>query len=293
MATRKKRIQDAAPATAGAPNQPKQAVRYQDAFQRNAEKRVEEVSRQIEGKGKTLLYALAAVAVLAILIAIFVSWNRRSNAAAQAALGAAIKTHETQVTESAVAIDGSNQKTFKTEKERAEASIAEFQAVADKYGSPVREKAQYFIAVNKFSIDRPAGVSELENLSKSGGEVGTLSKFALAQAYAGDGKFDDAARLYTELAAASDPIVAKDTINFNLAGVYEKQGKKEDAANLYYTIAKTAADAKDSDGKSIPMSQTARDAKEKLQALDPTRAAEIKEPAPEMPQMPGGGFPLG
>lgn len=291
MATRKKRIQEVKPATVAGATTPKETPRYQDAFQRRTEKRIEEVSRKVEGKGKTILYALAALAVLAILLGIFVSWNRRSNAAAQAALGKAIETSEAQVT-TQPPLAGANAKTFTTEKARAEAAIAEFQSVADKYGSPVREKAQYFIAVNKISIDRAAAVTELENLSKTGGEVGTLSKFALAQAKEGDGKLDEAAALYGELAALSDPIVSKDTINFSLASIYEKQGKKEDAANLYYTIAKTAYEAKDADGKEITPSQTARQAKEKLQSLDPTRAAEIKEPTPEMPQMPGG-FPIG
>ncbi|HEY0051122.1 MAG TPA: hypothetical protein VGB68_17645 [Pyrinomonadaceae bacterium] len=293
MATRKKRLQEVKPATAaaGAATTPKETPRYQDAFQRRTERRIEDVSRKVEGKGKTILYALGALAVLAILLGIFVSWNRRSNAAAQAALGKAIETSEAQVT-TQPPLAGSTAKTFKTEKERAEASIAEFKGVADKYGSPVREKAQYFIAVNKLSIDRAAAVAELENLAKSGGEVGTLSKFALAQAKEGDGKFDEAAALYGELAALKDPVISKDTINFALASIYEKQGKKEDAANLYYNIAKPAYDAKDADGKAIQPSQTAREARTKLQTLDPTRAAEIKEPAPEMPQMPGG-FPIG
>ncbi|MDQ3798056.1 MAG: hypothetical protein M3384_01275 [Acidobacteriota bacterium] len=304
MATRKKRLQEVKPATptgmsatstggTGA-TATKDTPRYQDAFQRKTERRIEEVSRKVEGRGKTILYALAALAVLAILIGIFVSWNRRSNAAAQAALGKAIETSEAQVSaQPQPQIAGAPQpRTFKTEKERAEAAIADFQAVADKHGSPYREKAQYFIAVNKLSLDRAAAVAELENLSRSGGEVGTLSKFALAQAKEGDGKLDEAAALYGELAAQSDPIVSKDTINFALASIYEKQGKREDAANLYYNIAKTAFEAKDADGKPIQPSQTARDARTKLQALDPTRAAEIKEPAPEMPQMPGG-FPVG
>jgi len=293
MATRKKRLQEVKPATvagdAGAT--PKETPRYQDAFQRKTEKRLEDVSKKVEGKGKTILYALGALAVLAILLGIFVSWNRRSNAAAQTALGKAIETSEAQVT-TQPALAGSTEKTFKTEKERAEAAIAEFKSVADKYGSPVREKAQYFIAVNKLSLDRAAAVGELENLAKSSGEVGSLSKFALAQAKEGDGKLDEAAALYGELAALSDPVVSKDTINFALASIYEKQGKKEDAANIYYNIAKPAFEAKDAEGKTIQPSQTAREARTKLQALNPTRAAEIKEPAPEMPQMPGG-LPIG
>lgn len=278
MARKKRLVEQPALPT----NEPKEKVAYQDAFQSNVNRRLEESSKVFEGKGKTILYAIAAIAVLAILIGIFMSYNRRSNATAQTALGKAIETSQAQVTDQPLPA-GSTMKSFKTEKERAEASIAEFQAVADKFGGDVGEKAKYFIAVNRLSVDRPAAVTELENLAKGSGEVGTLSKFALAQAKTSDGKLDEAVTIYQDLAKMSDAIISKDTINFNLAQILEKQGKKTEAADLYYNIAKTAADAKDTEGKAIPLSQTAREAKDKLTALDPEKAKTIPEPTPEAP----------
>lgn len=278
MARKKRLVEQPALPT----NEPKEKVAYQDAFQSNVNRRLEESSKAFEGKGKTILYAIAAIAVLAVLIGIFMSYNRRSNAAAQTALGKAIETSQAQVTDQPLPA-GSTMKSFKTEKERAEASIAEFQAVADKFGGDVGEKAKYFIAVNRLSVDRPAAVTELEGLAKGSGEVGTLSKFALAQAKTSDGKLDEAVTIYQDLAKMSDPIIAKDTINFNLAQILEKQGKKAEAAELYFNIAKTAAEAKDADGKAIPLSLTAREAKDKVTALDPEKAKTIPEPSPEAP----------
>src|SRR5688500_16568612 len=192
---RKKRI----PEPAAVPtNEPKERVQYQDAFQSTLTKKVDNVSRNFEGKGKTALYAVAAAAVLLVLIGIFYLWNRSSDAKAQAALGKAIETSQAFVTDSPVPA-GSTIKTFKTEKERAEASVAEFQAVADKFGGNVAQKAKYFVAVNKISLDRAAATTELENLSKSSDEVGTLSKFALAQVKAGDGKTDRSEEHTSEL----------------------------------------------------------------------------------------------
>jgi hypothetical protein len=267
----------------------KNKVLYQDEFQTGVGKKVEDFSRQFEGKGRNFLYALAAVAVLALLIGIFYAYNRRSNNAAQTALGKAIEISQRTVSSAPVPA-GSTEQVFKTEKERAEASINEFQSVADKYNNPVRDKARYFIAVNRLMIDRPTAVSELEDLSKNSGEVGTLSKFALAQAKTGDGKSDEAAALYQELASASDSIISKDSINFELAKIYEKHGKTAEAADLYYNIAKTASEAKDLDGKPIPMSQTARDSQQKLEALNPEKAKEIKAQEPESPS--GTGVPV-
>ena len=275
---RKKRIIEQTAVPVGTEQKP--TVAYQDAFQHNVSRKIENASRSFEGKGKNLLYGLAALVVLAVLIGIFVTWNRRSNQTAQAALGKAIETSQAQVTESPAA--GSTAKTFKTEKERAQAAITEFEAVT-KYGGDIAEKARYFIAVNRLSLDRSAGIAELEGLAKGTDEVGKLSKFALAQTRADDGKTDDAINLYKELVAMNDPIIAKDTLNFQLAQLYEKQGKKDEAVNLYYDIAKAAAEAKDADGKAISPTTTAREAREKLTALAPEKAKEIPEPVIESP----------
>ncbi|MDQ3322544.1 MAG: hypothetical protein M3525_08970 [Acidobacteriota bacterium] len=262
---------------------------YRDEFQTNVGRRVEDISRKVEGSGRKLLYALGAVVLAAALIWIVYSWNRRSDVAAQTALGRAIETSQAQVTSSPVPAV-STARTFKTERARAEAAINEFQAVVNNHGGSVEDKAKYFIAVNRLSIDRATAIQELENLAKTSGEVGTLSKFALAQAKSGDRKLDEAAALYRELAALENPILSKDTINFELAQILEKQGKKDEAVDLYFNIAKTASEAKDSEGKAITMTQTAREAKDKLEALNPERAKEIVEPEPESPF---GGLPAG
>lgn len=264
---------------AAAPEAPKDAVRYQDAFQQNVNAKLEEVGKKVEGKGRTIIYGILAVLVIALLVFVVMRFSKRSGGEAQAALGKAIETSQLRVTDQPVAA-GSTEKTFKTEKERAEAAIAEFQIVVDKFGGSVGERAKYFIAVNRLMTNRAAGIAELEALAGASSDNGKLAKFALAQTRADDGKFDEAAKLYQELIAMPDAIIAKDSLNFALAKVYEKQDKKKEAADLYFTIAKTAADAKDSEGKPVPMTQTARDAKDRVTELDPERAKEIVEPPP-------------
>ena len=261
---------------------PKEPVFYEDAFQQKANQQILNASRKVEGKGKTILYGIAAVAVLAVLIGLFYAWNRRSSSAAQTALGKAIETSQAPVTTQPLPPTYTG-KSFKTEKERAEAAVAEFTNVANTYGGNVREKARYLAAVNRLSVDRAAALADLENIAKSNDETGSLAKFALAQAKQGDGKLDEAVAIYSDLAKSNDSIIAKDSLNFEIASIYDKQGKKKEAADLYYNIAKTSSEAKDADGKAIPMTQTAREAKEKLEAIDPARASEIKEALPQMP----------
>ena len=263
-------------------SKPKENVNYRDPFQEKVGTRVEEIGSKLQGQGRNILYGIGALVVIGILVGIFYLWNSRSNAAAQAALGKAIETSQAVVSPSPQPA-GSTQKSYKTERERAEAAVAQFDDVAQKYGGSVGEKAKYFSAVNRLALDRPAAVEQLRSLSGSDSNVGKLSKFALAQALADDGKFDEAVPLFQDLANSKDSIIAKDTINFNLAKIYEKQGNKQQAADIYFDIAKAASEAKDQDGKPIPMSETARDAKSKLEELDPDRAKQIVEPEPASP----------
>lgn len=283
MARKKRTIATAT--TAVAPQtDTKPKERYQDNFQQNFGRKAEEFGKTIESQKRNLLYGLGALVVLAALIGTYFLWSSRTNAAAQSALGKAIETSEAPLVNTAPAA-GSTGKQFRTAKERAQAAIPEFQAVVDQYGGNVAEKAKYFIAVNQLSLDRPTGVQQLEELSKSGGEVGTLSKFALAQTRADDGRVDEAIALYKELASASDNVVPKDTVNVELARIYEKQGKKQEAVDLLFSVVKSASEAKDMDGKAIPLSASAQAAKDKLAQLDPEKAKEIPEPATDTPDL--------
>ena len=274
MARKKRQLEPVTVAAA----ETKGNVRYEDEFQQKVGTRVEEFGKRFEGQGRNILYALGALVVLGVLAWFIYAWSSRSNAAAQAALGRAIETSQAQITDTAPPA-GSTARTFKTERDRAEAAIAEFQAVVDKHGGEAGEKARYFIATNRLAIDRAAGIAELEALAKSNDEVGKLSKFALAQAYANDNKLDQAAAIYSDLAGTADSIVAKETINFELAKIYEKQNKKQEAVDLLFKIVKEANEAKDLEGKPVPLTSTAESAREKLSELDPERAKQLPQPA--------------
>lgn len=275
MARKKRRIEAIAPLV----TDPKDKPRYEDHFQHDIGRKIEQAGKKLEGHGKNILYGLGALVVLLAIIWIIYLKIGSSNAAAQTALGKAIETSQAQVTDTPPPAS-STTKTFKTGKERAEAAIMEFQAVADKFGGSVGEKAKYFAAVTRITVDRPAAVTELEGLANSNDEVGKMAKFALAQTRADDGKPDEAIALYQELAAMIDPIISKETINFEIAKLYEKQGRKQEAVDLLFSLVKAASEAKDLDGKPVTLTSTAQSAKDKLKALDPEKAKEIPDAAP-------------
>ena len=213
----------------------------------------------LEGRGRTILYGLGGLLLAGILIVSFVKWRNRKNDEAQQALGRAITISRAVVSTSP--IPGSSDLTFATDKERAQRAIEEFEKVAAKYGDPYRSESRYFIAANRLVVDRQKAISELTELQNSEiGEVAALSKFALAQTYESDAKFDDAARLYNELAKLNSPTVTAETANLRLAKVYEKQGKKKEAADLLFNIVDAARKARGSDNRPVPQSSAAREA---------------------------------
>ncbi|HEY0004554.1 MAG TPA: hypothetical protein VGB17_07055 [Pyrinomonadaceae bacterium] len=255
-----------------------------DKFRDTTMSLLDRLGDRLEGKGRTILYGIAALIALAIIIGVFSSWRARKADEARRALGRAIEIATTPV--SPAPLPGSTAPNFPTESARAQRAVEEFQKVADKYGDPYRETARYFIATNQLSLDRNKGISDLEALAKSGDpEVATLSRFALAQAKEADGKYDEAAALYSELARQNSTLITPEVANLRLAFIYEKQGKKKEAADIFFNIANAARNAKDKDNKPLPQTGAAREAAQELQKLDPDRFAQLP------PDAPLSGFP--
>jgi hypothetical protein len=237
------------------------------------------VGDRLEGKGRAILYGLAGVVIVATIVGLFLRWSNRRADEARHALGRAISVASTPV--SATPAPGSSTPSFSSEQERAQKAIEEFQKVAAKYGDPYRTEARYFIATNLLYVDRNKGIGDLTELASSNnGDVAALSKFALAQAKEADGKYDEAAGLYRELAAQSSGVVTAETANLRLAMAYEKQGKKKEAADLLFNIVEAARKAKDAENNPLPQSQAARDAAQELQKIDPARYEQLTPEAP-------------
>jgi len=233
----------------------------------------------LEGKGRTILYGLGGLLLAGLLVILFVKWNHKKSNEAREAMGRAITITKAPVM--ATPIAGTTELTFNSDVERAQKAIAEFEKVAAKYGDPYRTESLYFIASNRLVLDRPKGLTELEQLSKSNvAEVATLSKFALAQAKESDGKLDEAAQLYTEIAKLNSPTVSAETANLRLAKVYEKQGKKKEAADVLFNMVDASRKAKGPDNQPIPTSAAAREAADELQKLDPDRYAQLPPETP-------------
>lgn len=228
----------------------------------------------MEGRGRTILYGLGGLILASLIVLLFVKWSNRKSDEARQALGRAITIQKAPVM--ATPLPGANELSFPTEKERAQKAIDEFEKVAAKYGDPYRSESQYFIAVNRLVLDRQKGLSELAALGNSSvPEVGPLSKFALAQAYESDGKLQEAAQLYSDLAKQNSLTISSETANLGLAKVYVKLGKKKEAADVLFNMVDASRKAKDTDNKPLPQTEAAREAAEELKKIDPERFAQL------------------
>ncbi len=250
-----------------------------DRFRDTAIGVFDRVGDRLEGRGRSILYGIIGLVLAAVIVAVWVTWSRRKADEARRALGRAITIAVTPLASTPGA--DPTAPAFATERERAQKAIEEFEKVAAKYGDPYRTEARFFIAANKLSVERDKALSELAELTKSkNGDIATLAKFALAQAYENDAKHEEAAQLYRELVSQNSVIVTPETANLRLALVYQKQGKKKEAADLLFQIADTARKPKDADGSPLPQSEAAREAARELQKIDPDRYSQLPPDAP-------------
>lgn len=254
-----------------------------DKFRDAAGRIFDRVGDRLEGRGKAILYGLAGLVVVAILAGVYVKWSNKKADEARLALGRAI-----EIATAPVASEAPNPSApapvYATEMERSQKAAEEFQKVAAKYGEPYRSEARYLMATNMLDVDREKGLNELAEVSKSEvAEVAVLAKFALAQSKEVDGKYDEAAKLYSELAAQNSQVVTSDGANLRLAAVYEKQGKTKEAADLLFNIVENSRKLKDAEGLPLPPSAAAREAGEKLQKLDAERYAKLTPESPGSP----------
>ncbi|MDQ3818658.1 MAG: hypothetical protein M3362_13405 [Acidobacteriota bacterium] len=238
---------------------------------------VDRAAHQLEGKGRTILYGIGAIILIGLIAWGVMAWRGKKTDEASLALGQAIKTMQAPVM--ATPIPGSTAPSFRTEKERAQKALEEFQKVAANYGGSTGEMARYFAATQQLVLDKDKGMAELDALAKgASGDVAALSKFALAQAKEAAGKPEEAAALYGDLAKQNSTIITPDTANLSLALVYEKMNKKQEAADILFNIVENSRKAKDKDGKPIPESAASRQAATELQKLDSARYAQLSPP---------------
>ncbi|MBM3724616.1 MAG: tetratricopeptide repeat protein [Acidobacteria bacterium] len=192
------------------------------------DKFVEEVGHSVEyiadHKSEVTKYGTIGAAVLVVAVGgwWFMSSQREAR---RADLVSAIKPLDAQVSAT-----GSAPLAYPTQAEKDKAVLAGLEEVAKKHaGSEEGTMANYLLATQAVSAGRNDEAERRFKAVVSDGHDSTVSlaKFALAQLYASQGKTDQAAATYKELAASPSVFVSKEQATYALAKMLARTQPQE------------------------------------------------------------------
>jgi predicted negative regulator of RcsB-dependent stress response len=188
---------------------------------------------------QTILWAILAVAIIAIATVSLFAWNGRQTERANVALSKAIQTLNTPLRPAGAPADPTN-KSFSSIAERGKAAQQELKAVADQYSHTKPGKVARYLAGTAAmqAGDNKTAEQELKAVVDSGDQnVSALAKLALASLYRSTNRSADAAKIYKDLSDHPTDTVSKAQAQLELADLYSATDPKE-AANIYQQIQK-------------------------------------------------------
>jgi tetratricopeptide (TPR) repeat protein len=174
------------------------------------------------------------LAVILVVVIGAVVYNNRSDAAS-VAFGAAMQEYQTPLAQPDQPT-APGAKTYASIAERAKASGALFQAVADKYGfTPDGQNARYFVGLTYLEAGQNQQAEDTLKKVAGGwdGELAGLAKFALAQLYRNTGRDAQAIDLYNQIVKKPTSTTPAELAQLQLADVYQSEGKTDDANKIY------------------------------------------------------------
>lgn len=184
--------------------------------------------------------ALMAVAVIVAAggIAWYVLHQQAQEEQAGLLLSNAIVAYEGQVQEGLPPLPGQEGRIFTSQEEKWKAAAEKFAAVREQFpGTQAGEIARHYEGISRYRLgEREAAVEILEEVARSRRrDVASLAQLHLAGFYSGQGRADEAEKLYRGLIAAPSGTVPKQTAQFGLASLLA-ESRPEEARDLYEQI---------------------------------------------------------
>lgn len=235
-----------------------------------------------ESHARTILIAVGAVLVLALLAGIFYMVRNYRAEQASTALAHAIQVYQAPIDPAAPKPDDPASPTFADAAARQAKAKTLFQKLYDDYGSTVAgDIASVYLAQIAMAEGQPDRARELWNEFLDGHGDHLLAGETRVNIFRLDrsqGKAKEVEQTLTAMLDESEPPLPMDVVLSELAATQEQLGKKQEAVQSYQRIV-----------DEFPQSPYSRDAREKISALDPSRAAGSGGMGgmPGMPGMPG------
>jgi TolA-binding protein len=190
-------------------------------------------------KGQIIPTAIVIVVIAAAAIGYF-AWRNRVEARAHTMLAQAMVVDEARVGPPPATGQPSTGLSFPTEREKHQAALTKFKAVADEYPSTDAGLfARYREATTYMALGVPASAAPLfQQVIDRGGSsfYADMARLGLAEAQAQTGQYDPAINTFKELAQRKDGQVPVDGVLMRLARTYLDAGKRADAEQTFNRI---------------------------------------------------------
>ena len=233
-----------------------------------------------ESHGRTILMAAGAVLALALLAGLFYMYRSSQAEKSNTTLARAIEVYQAPIDPAAPKPDDPLSPTFADEAARLTRSKALFQELYEKYGSTVAgDIASVYLAQIAMAENQPERARELWNAFLAEHEEHLLAgqtRVNLLRLDRSQGKGEEVVQTLTAMLDEAEPPLPMDVILSELASTQEQLGKTQEAVQSYQRII-----------DEFPQSPYARDARQKIAALDPSRAGGMGGMGGGMPGMPG------
>lgn len=203
--------------------------------------KISEAVRSVSLHSREVVYIIGLVLAVAVIALGWFYYEKHQEGKSQKALATALKKLEAPVGEAAANPNVRSEFTYKTESEKYSAALKDFEQIIKDYGNTsAADIARYQAGVCTYYLGdmKKAESYLMESTRVSDRNVlYYLSRIALANFYAGTGKYEDATKLLNEAIQKNKDLVPQENLLLQLADVYEKAGKAKEARETLQKIA--------------------------------------------------------
>jgi TolA-binding protein len=201
----------------------------------------------VEGSRRQLSWVLAAVVVIGVIGIGWFVWRERVQTRAHAMLADALAVQDARIGPPPAPGTRSLTPYFPTERERTEAALAKFKAVADAYPSTdAGIFARYQEAATSMQLgDTPSALKAYQDVVARAGSglYGQMARLGVAEGQARAGKYDEAINTFKELVQKKDGQLPLDGILMQLGRTYLDAGKRTDAQQTFNRLVEEFPDS--------------------------------------------------
>jgi TolA-binding protein len=191
-------------------------------------------------RDRVVVYGIAAAVIIAVGGGYWY-WHKRTNDEAGALLGVGMSIAQAPIAPPPT-VPGATQSpgTYPSEQAREQAALQAFQQVATQYPSTKAGlTAQYQAAIALVALNRlPEALQGFDDVIAKGGDslYVPMARLGRAEVLREQGKYDDAIKALTDLAAERDSVLPIDGVLMQLAQTCLKAGKTQEARAAFKRV---------------------------------------------------------